>query len=129
MELRIAMCSMRPCRSRISRAYAFSKLNAMRNRRVLRNCRESFNTEKGRLDAAIERIRNGNLLAEVLASETASATDGSGSLKNVPMHRVVTCMPCGGTRFPEGLKNYRDLAYMGSCSGLGDSQHGSLSQI
>ncbi len=75
----------------------------------------SFDAESARIDAAIERIRRGGMLEDLLHGEQDSRYGWFWQLRNLPdapesryLYAVLA-----GHDFQEGLKNYRDLAYMG----------------
>ncbi len=96
--------------------YAFSKLNAnAQSAEYYENAVESFNAEDTRLDGAIERIRNGNLLEQALATDKDARYGWFWQLKDVPeapeSRYLYTLL--AGHDFQEGLKNYRDLTFMG----------------
>jgi len=97
--------------------YAFGKLNAnAQSAEYYESAVESFQAENGRLDAAIARIGQGDMLKSVLQSGR-KGTETYGwfwQLKNLPdapesryLYAVLA-----GNDFQEGLKNYRDLAHM-----------------
>ncbi|HEY6482478.1 MAG TPA: tetratricopeptide repeat protein [Steroidobacteraceae bacterium] len=96
--------------------YAFSKLNANeQSAGYYETALQSFDAEDSHLDAAIERIRSGQLLEQVLSSETESRRGWAWQLKKVPdapesryLYAVLA-----DHDFQEGLQNYRDLEYMG----------------
>jgi len=97
--------------------YAFGKLNAnAQSAEYYESAVESFQAEGGRLDAAIARIEEGDMLKGVLQSGAkGDATYGwFWQLKNLPdapesryLYSVLA-----GNDFQEGLKNYRDLVHM-----------------
>ena len=97
--------------------YAFGKLNAnAQSAEYYESAVESFQAENGRLDAAIARIEQGDMLKSVLQSGSKGA-DSYGwfwQLKNLPdapeSRYLYTVL--AGNDFQEGLKNYRDLAHM-----------------
>lgn len=96
--------------------YAFGKLNAnAQSAEYYENAVESFNAEDTRLDGAIERIRNGNLLEQALATDKDARYGWFWQLKDVPeapeSRYLYTLL--AGHDFQEGLKNYRDLTFMG----------------
>ncbi|HZO23958.1 MAG TPA: tetratricopeptide repeat protein, partial [Steroidobacteraceae bacterium] len=96
--------------------YAFSKLNASaQSAEYYETAVESYDAETGRLDDAISRIQGGSLLEQVLSSEKESRYGWFWQLKSVPeapeSRYLYTVL--AGHDFQEGLKNYRDLAYMG----------------
>ena len=76
---------------------------------------KSFADESSRIDAAVERIRGGKLLDDMLEHEAAGQTYGwFWQMKNVPdapeSRYLYTIL--AGNDFQEGLKNYRDLAFL-----------------
>jgi hypothetical protein len=97
--------------------YAFGKLNAnAQSAEYYESAVESFGAENGRLDAAITRLEQGDMLKRVLTSGR-SGTEPYGwfwQLKNLPdapeSRYLYTVL--AGNDFQEGLKNYRDLAHM-----------------
>jgi hypothetical protein len=99
--------------------YAFGKLNAdAQSAQYYESAVESFDAENGRLDAAIARIEQGDMLKRVLASGRNGAEQPYGwfwQLKNLPdapeSRYLYTVL--AGYDFQEGLKNYRDLVHMG----------------
>ena len=97
--------------------YAFAQLGAnSQSAEYYEGAVESYDKESGTLDAAIDRIREGSLLNDLLSSETQDAQHGwFWQLKNVPeapeSRYLYTVL--AGHDFQEGLKNYRDLAFMG----------------
>jgi len=98
--------------------YAFGKLNAnAQSAEYYESAVESFQAENGRLDAAIGRIEQGDMLERVLQSGRGG-TETFGwfwQLKNLPdapeSRYLYTVL--AGNDFQEGLKNYRDLVHMG----------------
>jgi tetratricopeptide (TPR) repeat protein len=111
--------------------YAFGKLNANAQAAdYYERAIESFTTEDGRLDAAIARIEQGDMLKRVLAadeerdSERAPRAGWFWQLKDLPdapesryLYAVLA-----GHDFQEGLKNYRDMVFLRSRLALwGDS--------
>jgi Tetratricopeptide repeat len=96
--------------------YAYSKLNAnAQSAEYYETAVESFNAEDKRLDGAIDRIRNGNLLEQALATDKDARYGWFWQLKDVPeapeSRYLYTVL--AGHDFQEGLKNYRDLTFMG----------------
>jgi Tetratricopeptide repeat len=101
--------------------YAFGKLNANAQAAdYYERAIESFNSEDGRLDAAIARIDKGDMLERVLAadqerdSERAPRAGWFWQLKDLPdapesryLYAVLA-----GHDFQEGLKNYRDMVFL-----------------
>jgi hypothetical protein len=96
--------------------YAFGKLSAnSQSAEYYESAVESYDAETVRLDDAITRINSGSLLQDVIKSERESRYGWFWQLKAVPdapesryLYAVLA-----GHDFQEGLKNYRDLLYMG----------------
>jgi tetratricopeptide repeat protein len=97
--------------------YAFGKLNAnAQSAEYYENAVEAFDAENGRLDAAIGRIEQGDMLKGVL---TSGRSDGATfgwfwqlkKLPDAPESRYLYAV-LAGNDFQEGLKNYRDLVHM-----------------
>jgi lipopolysaccharide biosynthesis regulator YciM len=96
--------------------YAFGKLDASaQSAEYYETAIESFATENTRIDAAITRIGAGDMLKQVIDSEKDSRYGWFWQLKTIPdapesryLYAVLA-----GHDFQEGLKNYRDLVYMG----------------
>jgi hypothetical protein len=97
--------------------YAFGKLNAnAQSAEYYESAVESFQAENGRLDAAIGRIEQGDMLKSVLQSgrrgtETYGWFWQLKNLPDAPESRYLYAV-LAGNDFQEGLKNYRDLAHM-----------------
>jgi len=96
--------------------YAYSKLNASaQSAGYYETAVQSFDAETVHLDDAITRIRQGDLLEQVISSEKESRYGWFWQLKNVPdapeSRYLYTVL--ADHDFQEGLKNYRDLVYMG----------------
>ncbi len=96
--------------------YAFAKLSAnSQSADYYESAVESFNSESGQLDQAIDRIRQGSMLDDLVAGETQSQHGWFWQLKKVPdapeSRYLYTVL--AGHDFQEGLKNYRDLVFMG----------------
>ncbi|HEX4619303.1 MAG TPA: tetratricopeptide repeat protein, partial [Steroidobacteraceae bacterium] len=97
--------------------YAFGKLNAnAQSAEYYESAVESLQAENGRLDAAIARIEQGDMLKSVLTGGRGggAAFGWFWQLKNLPdapesryLYAVLA-----GNDFQEGLKNYRDLVHM-----------------
>ena len=95
--------------------YAYSKLNAnAQSAEYYETAVQSYDAENVRLDDAIERIRGGNMLEQVISSEQDSRHGWFWQLKSLPdapesryLYSVLA-----DHDFQEGLKNYRDLVYM-----------------
>ena len=104
--------------------YAFMKLNAnAQSAEYYEGAVTSFDAESGRLDAAIEHIRQGDMLREVLASGPAHTAGETPVLhgwfrdvKNLPRASEASYLYAvlAGHDFQEGVKNYRDLVYLDS---------------
>ena len=96
--------------------YAFGKLNAnSQSAEFYETAVQSYDAETVRLDDAITRIQGGNMLDQVIASEKDSRHGWFWQLKDVPdapeSRYLYTVL--AGHDFQEGLKNYRDLVFMG----------------
>ncbi|MGH8136951.1 MAG: tetratricopeptide repeat protein [Steroidobacteraceae bacterium] len=96
--------------------YAFSKLNAnSQSAEYYETAVQSYDAESAQLDDAIARIRSGKMLEQVISSEKDSRHGWFWQLKEVPdapeSRYLYTVL--AGHDFQEGLKNYRDLRYMG----------------
>jgi Tfp pilus assembly protein PilF len=97
--------------------YAFAQLGAnSQSAEYYEGAVESYDKESGSLDAAIDRIREGSLLKDLLASEHDSRHGWFWQLQNIPdapeSRYLYTIL--AGHDFQEGLKNYRDLDFMGN---------------
>jgi TolA-binding protein len=96
--------------------YAFGKLNA--NAQAAANYEDamhSFASENSELDQALGRVHSGKMLETLLAGEEDAHYGWFWQLKtlpNAPESRYLYTI-LAGHDFQEGLKNYRDLAYMG----------------
>ena len=103
--------------SYIAVPYAFAQLGAnSQSAEYYEGAVESYDKENVSLDEAIARIRQGSLLDDLLSGEHEDARHGwFWQLKNVPdapeSRYLYTIL--AGHDFQEGLKNYRDLAFMG----------------
>jgi len=97
--------------------YAFGKLNAnAQSAEYYESAVESFDAEKVRLDGAIERIEQGDMLKSVLASGRSDRASFGWfwqlkKLPDAPESRYLYAV-LAGNDFQEGLKNYRDLVRM-----------------
>jgi hypothetical protein len=96
--------------------YAFGKLNAnAQAAEYYESAVRSFDAESVQLDNAIERIRSGNMLDALLVGEDEARYGWFWQLRDVPdapeSRYLYTVL--AGHDFQEGLKNYRDLTYMG----------------
>lgn len=96
--------------------YAFAKLNAnAQSAEYYETAVSSFDAENGRLDQAIAGIEKGDLLQRVLVKDQDARYGWFWQLKNLPdaaESRYLYAL-LAGHDFQEGLKNYRDLVYMG----------------
>jgi hypothetical protein len=98
--------------------YAFGKLEAAaQSAEYYEGAVASFDAEGVRIDDAIGRIRNGNMLDAMLEQEKADKRYGFfwqlRNLPDAPESRYLYTV-LAGHDFQEGLKNYRDLGYMGT---------------
>jgi hypothetical protein len=96
--------------------YAFSKLSAnAQSAEYYESAVKSFDVENGRLDEALARIRNGDMLERVLSKDKQAVRYGwfwqLKSLPEAPESRYLYAV-LAGHDFQEGLKNYRDLVYL-----------------
>jgi hypothetical protein len=97
--------------------YAFGKLDAAsQSAEYYEQAVTSFDAEGTKLDEAIGRIQNGNMLDSLLGKNDDDAHYGwFWQLRNVPdapeSRYLYTVL--AGHDFQEGLKNYRDLAFLG----------------
>jgi predicted negative regulator of RcsB-dependent stress response len=96
--------------------YAFGKLAAnAQAAQYYESALESFDSEGVRLDEAISRIRDGHMLDAILKKEAGTHYGWFWQLEKLPdapesryLYAVLA-----GHDFQEGLKNYRDLVYLG----------------
>jgi hypothetical protein len=105
--------------------YAFGKLGASgQAAEYYEQALKAFADESTRIDTSIRKIRDGELLAELLKDdeETGSKRGWLWQLKQLPdapesryLYPILA-----GNEFQEGLKNIRDLAYLGSTLGRWD---------
>ncbi|MET0292909.1 MAG: hypothetical protein ABW136_11150 [Steroidobacteraceae bacterium] len=84
----------------------------------------SFAAERGRIDESIVRIREGALLADLLKDEDEGTRKRGWywqvpALPDAPESRYLYPI-LAGNDFQEGLKNYRDLGYLGTTLGKWD---------
>jgi len=95
--------------------YAFSQLNsAAQSAQYYESALESFASESGSLDAAIEHIRAGHMLDDLLDADKDARVGWFWqlqSLPNAPQSRYLYLL-LADNDFQEGLKNYRDLDYL-----------------
>ena len=103
--------------------YAYMKLNAnAQSAEYYESAVTSFDTENGRLDAAIAHIHQGDMLREVLTSsgprnpDTPVVHGWFRDLKSLPHTGEAPYLYAvlAGHDFQEGVKNYRDLVYLDS---------------
>ena len=92
--------------------YAFSQLGADRQAAdYYLSAIDAFTAEAGRIDSAIEAVRNGELLTAWLAAQEGGGTGWYYELETIPAtdesRYLVELL--AGNRFQEGVKNYRDL--------------------
>ena len=97
--------------------YAFGKLEAAaQSAEYYEGAVASFDAEGVRLDDAINRIRSGNMLDAMLKEEQDDKRYGFfwqlRNLPDAPESRYLYTV-LAGHDFQEGLKNYRDLGYLG----------------
>ena len=96
--------------------YAFGKLAANgQAAQYYESALESFDAEDGRIDLAISRIRDGTMLDAILDKEQGKHYGWFWQLErlpNAPESRYLYAV-LAGHDFQEGLKNYRDLVYLG----------------
>ena len=118
--------------------YAFSKLNAnAQSADYYESAVKSFDAENGRLDAAIERIRQGAMVKDVLANDQqvdASPLAPHGwfkDLKKLPESPESAYLygVLAGYDFQEGVKNYRDLVYLNGTLDLWDDSMGAFQDM
>jgi lipopolysaccharide biosynthesis regulator YciM len=102
--------------------YAYMKMNAnAQSAEYYESAVNSFDAENGRLDAAIAHIRQGDMLREVLAGSAPRSRDTPvvhgwfRDLKSLPRTGEAPYLYAvlAGHDFQEGVKNYRDLVYLG----------------
>jgi hypothetical protein len=97
--------------------YAFGKLDAAsQSAEYYEQAVTSFDAESVKLDEAIGRIQSGNMLDTLLGKDDDSRYGWFWQLRNVPdapeSRYLYTVL--AGHDFQEGLKNYRDLSYLGT---------------
>ena len=96
--------------------YAFGKLDAAsQSAEYYEQAVTSFDAEGVKLDDAIGRIQSGNMLDTLLGKDDDTHYGWFWQLRNVPdapeSRYLYTVL--AGHDFQEGLKNYRDLSYLG----------------
>jgi hypothetical protein len=99
--------------------YAFAKLGASgQAAEYYEQALSSFASETLRIDEATARIRQGSLLSSLIGEEDGRSPQSGWfwqlqELPDAPESRYLFPI-LAGNDFQEGLKNYRDLAYLGS---------------
>jgi TolA-binding protein len=97
--------------------YAYGKLEAnAQAAQDYESALTSFAAEQTALDGAIGRIRSGKMLDELLAGDEQTHYGWFWQLRNLPDEpesRYLYAIMAGHD-FQEGLKNYRDLTFLGS---------------
>ncbi len=96
--------------------YAFGKLNAAaQSAEYYEEAVTSFDAEGVQLDEAIARIKSGNMLDTLLGQDQDSRYGWFWQLRNLPdaPESRYLYVVLAGHDFQEGLKNYRDLSYLG----------------
>jgi hypothetical protein len=96
--------------------YAYGQLSAnAQSAEFYETAVEQFSAEDTRLDGAIGRIRDGKMLEDALSSDKDGHYGWFWQLKDVPeapeSRYLYTLL--AGHDFQEGLKNFRDLTFMG----------------
>jgi hypothetical protein len=104
--------------------YAFAQLGASgQAAEYYEQALTSFADERDRIDQSIGRIRDGALLDELLEEEEGEPRRGwywqLTSVPDAPESRYLYPI-LAGNDFQEGLKNYRDLAWLGTTLGKWD---------
>lgn len=95
--------------------YAFASLNADgQAAEHYLSAIDAFSAEIGRIDAAIQSVQGGELLADWLAVQGDAGTGWYFALEQIPQsdqsRYLIELM--ASNSFQEGVKNYRDLKYM-----------------
>jgi hypothetical protein len=99
--------------------YAFAQLGANgQAAEQYEKALESFAGERSHIDAAVARIREGSMMRELVGADDADSPQRGwfwqlSELPDAPESRYLYPV-LAGHDFQEGLKNYRDLAYLGS---------------
>ncbi len=99
--------------------YAYAQLGANGQAvEYYQDALKSFGDERGRIDGALTRIREGNLTRELVGADDVDSPQRGWfwqlqELPDAPESRYLYPI-LAGNDFQEGLKNYRDLGYMGS---------------
>src|SRR5260221_1478247 len=97
--------------------YAYGKLNAnAQSAELYESAISSFNAEAQRIDAAVARVGEGHMLEDLLGADQEPDQQGRfwrlRQLPVAPQSRYRSSL-LAENDFQEGLKNYRDLAYLG----------------
>jgi len=98
--------------------YAFGQLGAAAQAaEYYESAMSSFKSESADIDAAIGEIGNGHMLEQLLKGDRTLGPDsfwqlGDKSLPGLPQSRYFYAV-LADNDFQEGLKNYRDLAFLG----------------
>jgi hypothetical protein len=98
--------------------YAFGRLGAAAQAaEYYESAMRSFGAESASIDAAIGEIGNGHMLAQLLKGEHTLGPDsfwqlGDRTLPSLPQSRYFYAV-LADNDFQEGLKNYRDLEFLG----------------
>ncbi len=97
--------------------YAYGKLNAnAQAAQFYESAIKSFDEEAQRIDGAVARIGGGHMLEDLLGADQGSDQQGwfwqLKQLPDAPQSRYLYSL-LADNDFQEGLKNYRDLAYLG----------------
>jgi hypothetical protein len=95
--------------------YAYGKLNAgAQSAQFYESALQSYADESGQLDGAIEQIRRGHMLDELLGEDKDARFGWYWQLKALPdspqSRYLYTVL--ADNDFQSGLKNYRDMAYL-----------------
>lgn len=99
--------------------YAFAQLGANgQAAEYYETALDSFAAERGHIDAAVARIREGSLMRDLIGADDADSPQRGWfwqltELPDAPESRYLYPI-LAGNDFQEGLKNFRDLAYLGS---------------
>jgi hypothetical protein len=99
--------------------YAFAQLGAhAQAAEYYEAALASFATERGHIDSAIARLREGSMMRQLVGAEDVDSPQRGWfwqltELPDAPESRYLYPV-LAGHDFQEGLKNYRDLAYLGS---------------
>ncbi|HWL63688.1 MAG TPA: hypothetical protein VNQ32_12875 [Steroidobacteraceae bacterium] len=99
--------------------YAFAQLGANgQAAEYYEKALDSFADERGHIEAAVARIREGSMMRELVGADDAGSPQRGwfwqlSELPDAPESRYLYPV-LAGHDFQEGLKNYRDLAYLGS---------------